>query len=597
MKMIKKNSSNSNIFYLIKKTWKFLSRKRKKEIKFLFLIVLVNSFTELISLISIIPFLAAIVNPTSIYNIYLIKEFAKLLKITNANEMLFPLTGIFLLGTLISGIMRLGFYYKTYRVAGNIGSELSSNAFKNSLYKSYNYHLNTNSNILITTLTKDINEIIYMIFVPIIQLISALIISLVIILSLLFINFYISFSSLIIISILYYLFFRSSSYTITKFSKRNLLISQSLTKLVQESLGAIREIIISNNYNFYIQKHLKDEIFFRREIGTGTFLLTLPRLIIEPTGIILLAFFGYLLIISGESKQVIPIIGTFSFSALKLLPYVQKIYEGINYPRLAKSRLINLLNILEKDSSQESKHTPAMKIKLKKSINFVNLGFSYSKESSAIFKDLNLTINSGDKIGIIGETGSGKSTFLDILTGLLPPTKGEIFIDNINLYDSKIKQHNILKGWQKFLTNVPQNIFLTDSSIAENIALGVNKENIDYEKLDKVIDIALLTEFINKTRNGINTIVGEQGLMLSGGQKQRIGIARALYKGSKFIILDEATSAIDIQTEELIMHNLNKLGPEITIVSVAHRLNSLKFCNKIYQLKEGRLIETNLFKK
>ena len=202
--MKKKHSNKSNIFYLIKSTWLFLSRKRKKEINFLFIVVLINSFTELISLISIIPFLAVIVNPSSINDIYIIKEFAKLLKIENPNELLLPLTGIFLFGTLISGIMRLVFYFFTYRVAGNIGSELSSNAFKNSLYKSYKYHLNTNSNILITTLSKDINEIIYMIFVPIIQLISAIIISFVIILSLLFINFYISFSSLIIIVILYF---------------------------------------------------------------------------------------------------------------------------------------------------------------------------------------------------------------------------------------------------------------------------------------------------------------------------------------------------------------------------------------------------------
>jgi ATP-binding cassette subfamily B protein len=434
-----------------------------------------------------------------------------------------------------------------------------------------------------------------MIFVPIIQLISALIISSVIIISLFFINFYISFLSLIIISILYFLFFRSSSGTIAKISKRNLLISQSLTKLVQESLGAIREIKISNNYNFYIQKHLKDEKFFRREVGNGTFLLTLPRLIIEPVGIILLAFLGYILVISGESRQVIPIIGTFSFSALKLLPYVQKIYEGINFPRLSKSRLMNLLNILEKDSYQDLQQTYAIKIKLKQKINFVNLGFSYSKELSPIFKNLNLTIYSGDKIGIIGETGSGKSTFLDILTGLLPPTEGKIFIDELDLYDANIKPLNRLKGWQRYLTNVPQNIFLTDSTIAENIALGVNKNNIDYKKIDEVVEIALLTDFINKTPYGINTIVGERGLMLSGGQKQRIGIARALYKGSKFLILDEATSAIDNKTEELIMNNLNNLGSDITIISVAHRLNTLKFCNKIYELKKGKLIETNLF--
>ena len=593
--MKKKYSNDSNIFYLIKRTWSFLSRTRKKEINLLFLIVMVNSFTELISLISIIPFLAVLVNPSGIYNIFFIKEIAKILKITNSNEMLLPLTVIFLLGTLISGITRLIFFFLTYRVAGNVGSELSSNAFKNYLYKSYNYHLSTNSNILITTLQKDIGEIIYMIFVPIIQLISALIISSVIIISLFFINFYISFLSLIIISILYFLFFRSSSGTIAKISKRNLLISQSLTKLVQESLGAIREIKISNNYNFYIKKHLKDEKFFRREVGNGTFLLTLPRLIIEPVGIILLAFLGYILVISGESRQVIPIIGTFSFSALKLLPYVQKIYEGINFPRLSKSRLMNLLNILEKDSYQELQQTHAIKIKLKQKINFVNLGFSYSKELSPIFKNLNLTIYSGDKIGIIGETGSGKSTFLDILTGLLPPTEGNIYIDDLDLYDTNIKPLNRLKGWQRYLTNVPQNIFLTDSTIAENIALGINKNNIDYKKIDEVVEIALLTDFINKTPYGINTIVGERGLMLSGGQKQRIGIARALYKGSKFLILDEATSAIDNKTEELIMKNLNKLGSDITIISVAHRLNTLKFCNKIYELKKGKLIETNLF--
>ena len=247
--MIKKYSNDSNIFYLIKSTWSFVSRKRKKEINLLFLIVLINSFTERISLISIIPFLAILVNPSDIYDISFVKGFANLLNISSAGKLLLSLTAIFLTGTLVSGIMRLAFYFLTYRVAGNIGSELSNNAFKNSLYKSYKYHLNTNSNILITTLSKDINEIIYMIFVPVIQLISSLIISTVIIFSLFFINFYISFSSLIIIAILYFLFFRSSSGTIAKFSKRNLKISQALTKLVQESLGAIREIKISNNYN------------------------------------------------------------------------------------------------------------------------------------------------------------------------------------------------------------------------------------------------------------------------------------------------------------------------------------------------------------
>ncbi len=585
-------SDSSSMLYLLKKTWSFLSKKRKKEINFLFFIVLSNSFTELISLISIVPFLAVLVDPNSVYKITFIYELAQFFKITNSSGLLLPLTSIFIFGTILSGIMRLTFYFLTYRIAANIGSELSSNAFKNSLYKPYTYHLKTNSSILITTISKDINEIIYLVFVPIIQLISACVISSIIILCLLFINFNISFSSLIVISVLYFLFFKSSSYTLNKFSKRNLLIGQSLTKLVQESLGAIREVIISNNYNFYVKKHTKDEKFFRREIATGTFLSTLPRLVIEPAGIIFLAFLGFILIISGRTNEVIPFIGTLSFSALKLLPYMQKIYEGITYPKLAKSRLINLLNILHKDPSYDFKEYPAVNIELKQKINFKNISFSYSKESTSILKNLNFTIKAGDKIGIIGETGSGKSTFLDILTGLLPPTEGSIFIDDMNLYDKNIKKVNLLKGWQRYLTNVPQNIFLADTTIAENIALGVNKNNIDYEKVYEVIELVLLSNFIKKTKHGLKTIVGERGLMLSGGQKQRLGIARALYKTSKFIILDEATSAIDNSTEELIMDNLNnKLGSKITIISVAHRLNSLKHCDKIYELKKGKLIE------
>ena len=179
------------------------------------------------------------------------------------------------------------------------------------------------------------------------------------------------------------------------------------------------------------------------------------------------------------------------------------------------------------------------------------------------------------KIGIVGKTGAGKSTLVDIIMGLVEPSEGSICIDGINLFNDK--SEDCLKSWQDSLMHVPQNIFLADSSIGENIALGVNKKDIDYDRVNYVAKQTQLIDFIDENKDGFDTFVGERGIRLSGGQKQRIGIARALYKGAKIILLDEATSALDNITEEKIVESLNYLGSDITIIIIAHRLNTLRF--------------------
>ena len=592
--MKKKYIKKLSIFFLLTRTWKFLSKRRKTQLKGLFLLIIINSFTELLSLVSIVPFLSLITNPASIYEISFMREISNFFNIYSANQLLLPTTIFFLISTLISGTSRLIFTFLTLRISSNIVSELSSEAFRKSLYKPYSYHLKTNSNILITTLTKDINEIIYLVFIPIIKFISATIISFIIILCLLYVDLNISLLSLLVVFLLYGIFFKNSAFTISKISKNNIAFGQLLTKFVQESLGAIREVIISNNYEFFIKRFSKDDLYYRREISLGTFIVSLPRLVIEPLGIMCMILLAYALIIFDKTNEVIPLIGTFSFGALKLLPYGQQIYEGINNPRIAEERLKNLLNILEEDDSSEIKKESSVNINFKEKIRLVNLTFRYEKNNSPIFEGFNLTINKGDRIGIIGKTGSGKSTFLDILLGLQTPTKGSFYIDNYILCKNGTSNNMLIKSWQKYLANVPQNIYLSDTSIAENIAFGINPKDIDYKKINEVAEKSILMEFINQTKFGFNTIVGEHGMMISGGQKQRIGIARALYKESKFLILDEATSAIDNFTEELILKNLSQLDPEITMIIVAHRLNTLKFCNKIYEIDKGQLLKRNL---
>ena len=220
----------------------------------------------------------------------------------------------------------------------------------------------------------------------------------------------------------------------------------------------------------------------------------------------------------------------------------------------------------------------------KNKIHFKSIGFKYQKESPLILENINLEINKGEKIGIIGPTGEGKSTFIDIFMGLLKPTYGEILVDGVNIHSGKY-----IEVWMKNLAHVPQNIYLTDNSFSENIAFGIRKEKIDFEKVKKCANMAKISSYIESCSKGYETFVGEGGINLSGGQKQRIGIARSLYKGSELIIFDEATSALDKKTEEEVMDSIKNLSKEKTILIVAHRLSTLKFCDRILKIEKGSL--------
>ncbi len=589
--MNKTNSINKSLFSLLKVTWSFLCKKRRNQVKFLALIIFLNSFAEIISIASLLPYLAVLINPESLLKNNIAKTLGNFLGLESAKEFILPFTLVFLTATLISGLIRFFFNYYTLRISSSIGSDLSIQAFNYTLNREYSYHVKSNSNILLTTVSKDINEIIYYIFNPIFHLISSIFISISIVVTLLFINFKIAISSLFIISVIYLAFVKLTSNTIKNLSSRNLIFSQNLTKLVQESIGAIRDIILSNNQKYYLNKYKLNDKTYRREVSLGNFLNLAPRLIIEPIGIIIVASFGYYLVSIGNIKEAIPVMGALSFSAVRLLPFAQRVYEGITLPRLAKSRLLNLLRILEfPPDTKISKKSPFL---LKKKIDLINITFNYSEKSLPILKNLNLTIYKGEKIGIIGETGSGKSTLVDLIMGLVEPTKGKMVIDDLNLFNDSAS--NLIKSWQDSLMHVPQNVFLTDASILENIALGVNRKYIDHQRVLEVAKQAQLTDFIKKIPDGFDTLVGERGIRLSGGQKQRIAIARALYKGAKTIILDEATSALDNKTEELIVKNLNHLSSEVTIIIIAHRLNTLKFCDKVFELRDGNLLSVELF--
>jgi ATP-binding cassette subfamily B protein len=266
-----------------------------------------------------------------------------------------------------------------------------------------------------------------------------------------------------------------------------------------------------------------------------------------------------------------------------MLPLMQQIYASWAAIRGGQSSVKDALDLLGQPIYLEASRVRVTPVLFLNNIVLENINFRHSQGGPFILKKINLTIKKGSKVGFIGPTGGGKSTLLDILMGLLLPTEGRLLVDG-----REISKENT-QGWQANIAHVPQNIFLADASIAENIAIGQKIKEIDYCYLQEAAIKAQISETINSMPDQYQTFVGERGIRLSGGQRQRIGIARALYKKSNVIILDEATNALDDLTESEVMHEIAKMSEEITVLIVAHRLSTLKNCDQVVELKEGRI--------
>jgi ATP-binding cassette subfamily B protein len=285
----------------------------------------------------------------------------------------------------------------------------------------------------------------------------------------------------------------------------------------------------------------------------------------------------------GGVAKVIPILGALALGAQKMLPILQQSYNAWTQIKATQVSLQDTLDLLDQPLPSHAYESPIQAITFKNKINLKKVSFCYDEKTSAVLKELNLTIKKGDRVGFVGVTGSGKSTLIDIIMALLHPSKGSLIVDNEIITTANSR------GWQDHIAHVPQAIFLSDSSINENIAFGIAKEKIDHQRVRKVAKQAQIADIIETWPSKYETLIGEKGIRLSGGQRQRIGIARALYKKADVIILDEATSALDNKTETEVMQAIENLSKDITILIIAHRLTTLKNCTQIVELVDGRI--------
>jgi ATP-binding cassette, subfamily B, bacterial PglK len=571
------------ILNLLIRLWRHLSQRRKLQFGLVSVLMLVSAFAEIVSLGAVLPFLGILISPEKVYNHPLARGVVQSLDITSADQLVLPLTIAFVGAALIAGAIRMLLLWVSTRLAYASGTDLSIDVYQRTLHQPYSVHIARNSSEVISGVTNKAG-----------QTVSALT---------LFLTLTGSSVSLVaiigtliaidpIVALVAATGFGFSYALVTWFTRLRLkhngqLVAREQTQMIkalQEGLGGIRDVLLDGTQSVYCNIYRRADYSLKRALASNQFIAGSPRFAMEALGITLIATLAYGLSKAGGIATALPTLGALALGTQRLLPALNQIYSSWSGILGGHASLADAIELLDQPLPKGALQTGILAFDFQDSMQFKDVRFRYNSDGPWVLDNLNLTISKGSRVGFVGSTGSGKSTTLDLLMGLLHPTEGEFLVDGQPLGE------NHTRAWQQAIAHVPQAIFLADSTIAENIAFGVPQEAIDQESVEQAASRAQIVEFIAKQPEGYNAFVGERGIRLSGGQRQRIGIARALYKQASVLVFDEATSALDNATEQSVMHSIEGLSQDLTILIIAHRLTTVQHCDIIVELEHGRVV-------
>jgi ABC-type multidrug transport system fused ATPase/permease subunit len=542
---------------------------------------------EVSSVFLVLPLIREFLSPTE--KLSFVNNFPL---ITNLVDPAYILLLLFLLIHLIKFLYLTYFNYQQNKFINNLSAKLTVKLFSNYIFKDYESQTKKKTSVILRKLITDTKLLCSSFINPL----FVLIIEFLVIFGITVFLFIFQRDISIVTSIIFFSLILIYSLTFKKKflnwgNSRQYLDSISL-KLILDSFNGIKDIIIYSKESYFREKFIKNEFSYAAVAVKYQTFQQLPRLVFELVIILLLIFLILYLKIKGLSNNsIIEIISVFGVACLRFIPSASRVVGSFQLMKFATSTLESILseNIYHSKyyDNLAIKKNKILKRKFNQSIIFKNISFYYQgKNDEIIFKNLYLEINKNEIIGFYGPSGSGKSTFADLLTGLLKPTSGSIFLDGMEIHDNNNNNDNFLKH---LFAYVPQQVYLLDDTIKNNITLGEEENFINYQKLNESINLSQLSQFVDHSAKGINTIIGERGSMLSGGQAQRLGIARALYHHSEILIFDESTNSLDTEVEKKIMNEIKELKKIKTIIIISHKLELLKICDKIYELKNKTL--------
>ena len=575
---------------VIKQLFVLLTDKQLKQFYLLQVLVVIMAFTELLGIASIAPFMALVGDISILETNGIFAQLYKMSGLNNPMDFLFYTGVIVLVMLAFSTVISMFTTWKLSIFGARIGTEIADRLYSYYMQQSWQFHASGSSAQLTKQVSTEAARISSQIVQPLMIMNSKLVLALFISISIVIYDPVIAILGLFIFSLAYFVLYRLVRQKLESNGQQLSEVSTRRFRLMNEGFGGIKDVLLLNrSHDFITRFHDSGKVFARAQ-GTNIAISQVPRYFIE-----LIAFGAMISLVlvlikvhSGNLGEVLPILAVYALAAFKLLPALQQIYSSLSQIKGNTAAFEAVKDDLERsfDSQKTSSDTVvSTPIDLKRSIKLSNIEFTYPGKDRPAVDGVNMGIPVNSVIGLVGSSGSGKSTLIDLLLGLLTPQQGGIYVDDIRITaDNK-------RAWQDLLGFVPQSIFLSEGSIAENIAFGIPAKDISLKQVNKALNLANLTELVEQLPDGVNTRVGERGVQLSGGQRQRIGIARALYHEAEVLVFDEATSALDGITEKIVMDAIHEFSGQKTIIMIAHRLKTVEKCDLIYFMEHGKIID------
>lgn len=574
---------------LLSRLWSHLKKERKRQFFVIMVLMFVSGMMEVISLGAIVPFLGVLIAPDKVLEYPIVFELVSIIGVESSGDLVLPFTILFASAAVIAAIIRLNLLWTNIRFSHACSADLSTKVYNKTLYQPYQRHIARNSSELISGIKKV--ESAQTMLQSSLTLGNSFVMILFIMITLLLINEIIAIIALISFGVIYGAIILLSRKILVYNSQHIASESTNVIRSLQEGLGGIRDILLDGTQKFYYNLFRNSQFILMKSDSKIGFIGSAPRFVIEALSIVLFVIFSYTLSQQpGGLINYIPILGALALGAQRMIPAMQQAFSAWASITGCQASLQDAVLLLDQNIPIDMQHTSSDTLSLKKNIKFNNVYFKYDKSNTFVLSGIDFVISKGMCVGFVGKTGSGKSTVMDLILGLLQPTKGEVLVDGISI----VGRYG--RSWKKSIAHVPQYIYLSDTTLAENIAFGIPCDEIDMRKVEQAAKKAQISDYIMALPRKYQEIVGERGIRLSGGERQRIGIARALYKGAKVVIFDEATSALDNNTEREVMETIKNLSEDMTIILIAHRLTTVKQCDIIFEFSQGKLAAKGKYK-